>query len=73
MEKEIYDIYYDEESDFLEIFFGESSECTANELEKGVFVRRDINTNEIKSVSIINFKKRAGILNRIPRWPSLSP
>jgi len=33
MTKQTYDIYYDEEADFLEIFFGEPSEAYAEEPE----------------------------------------
>ncbi|MBI2043147.1 hypothetical protein HYT25_02050 [Candidatus Pacearchaeota archaeon] len=65
MKEEIYEIYYDKEADFLEIFFGKSSKCIAGEIEKGIFVRRDIKTNDIKSIGIINFSKRLGILNKI--------
>jgi len=54
--EEIYEIYYDKEADFLEVFIGEPSECIATEIEKGVFVRKDIKTGEVKSIGIINFK-----------------
>ena len=63
--EEIYEIYYDKEADFLEVFIGEPSECIATEIEKGVFVRKDIKTGEVKSIGIINFKKRIETLNRI--------
>jgi len=65
MDEEIYEICYDKESDFLEIFFGESSECIATELEKGVFVRKDNKTGAIKSISIIDFGKRIHILKKL--------
>ena len=65
MEEEIYEIYYDKESDFLEVFRGESAECIASEIEKGVFVRKDIKTGSVKSIGIINFRKRVNILNKI--------
>ena len=52
----IYEIYYDKEADFLEVFIWESLECIATEIEKGVFVRKDIKTGEVKSIGIINFK-----------------
>ncbi len=60
-----YDIYYDEESDFLEVFFGEPTKCYAEEPENGVFIRRDEETNEVKSVGIFSFKKRAQLLKKI--------
>ncbi len=37
----IYDIYYNEEADFLEVFFGEPTKCYAEESEEGIFIRRD--------------------------------
>ena len=65
MQEEIYEIYYDKEADFLEVFLGEPSECIASEVEKGIFVRKDIKTNKVKSIGILNFKKRADILNKV--------
>lgn len=59
------DIYYDEEGDFLEIFIGEPTKATAEEIEEGIFIRRDNQTNEIKSIGILNFKKRVQILKQI--------
>ena len=60
-----YNIYYDEEGDFLEIFFGEPSVCYAEEPEEGVFIRKDEKTNEIKSIGILSFKKRTQILKKL--------
>lgn len=65
MKHNTYDIYYDEESDFLEVFFGERSKCYTEESESGIFVRRDEKTKEIKSVGIVGFKKRTGALAKI--------
>ena len=62
---EPYDIYYDKESDFLEVFFVDPTECYADEPEKGVFVRKDEHTNEIKSIGIISFSKRGALLNEL--------
>ncbi len=64
-EHNTYDIYYDKESDFLEVFFGEPSECYAEETEPGVFIRKDEKTNEVKSIGILSFKKRTQILKKI--------
>jgi uncharacterized protein YuzE len=62
----IYEVYYDEVADFLELYFGESSECYSEEIEEGVFIRKDKKTNEIKSIEILAFKKRgAQILKKI--------
>jgi len=53
--------YYDEEGDFLEISVGEPTECYAEEIEPGVFVRIDKETGEAKSLSILDFRKRAHV------------
>ena len=52
-------LYYDEEGDFLEISIGESTECHAEEIEPGIFLRTDIKTGKVKSISILDFRKRA--------------
>lgn len=65
MTSNTYEIYYDEESDFLEIFFGDSSSCHTEEFEEGVFVRKDIETNEVKSIGILSFEKRTEVLKKI--------
>lgn len=51
-------LYYDEEGDFLEISIGEPTECYAEEVEPGVFVRIDNKTGEVKSISILDFVER---------------
>ncbi len=53
-----YEIHYDEDTDFLEIFFGESTLCISEETEPDIFIRRDEESNEIKSIMIFGFKKR---------------
>lgn len=60
-----YDIYYDEEGDFLEITFGEPPEIEySEELEDGVIVTKDGSTNEVKAIGIVGFKKRSNLLKR---------
>ncbi len=62
----IYEIYYDEESDFLEISFGESAnEGTTEEIEPGIFLTKDIQTDKITNIGIMDFRKGANILRRI--------
>ncbi len=58
MENHTYEIYYDEIGDFLEIFFGEPAKCYTEEPEQGIFIRKDQQTHEIKSLGILSFKKR---------------
>jgi len=54
-------LYYDEEGDYLEIFVGEPSECYAEEIEPGVFLRIDKKTGEVKSIGILDFRKRTSL------------
>ncbi|MEK6826391.1 MAG: DUF2283 domain-containing protein [Nanoarchaeota archaeon] len=62
-EHHTYDIYYDEEGDFLEITFGiPPKKEYSDEVEPGVFVTKDEDTEEIKGIGILSFKKRTQIL-----------
>ena len=63
--EESYEVHYEKESDFLEVLFGEPSKCVASEVQEGVFVRKDIETGEIKSIGILGFKKRVQLLKKI--------
>jgi len=66
MESEIYDIYIDEEGDFLEVSFGvPAEEGTTDEIEKGIFVTKDIENNRITNVGILGYKKRLSLLKEI--------
>ena len=61
-----YDIYYDEEGDFLEITFGEVPENEYSEqIEPGIFVTKNEKTNELYSLGILGFKKRCHILKEL--------
>lgn len=51
-------VHYDEEGDFLEIASGIPTRCYAEEVQPGVFVRRDEKTKKVKSIGILSFKKR---------------
>jgi len=63
--EESYEIHYEKESDFLEVLFGEPSKCVTSEIQEGVFVRKDVKTEEIKSVGILGFKKRVQLLRKV--------
>ena len=66
IENNTYDIYYDEQGDFLEITFGLSPENEyTDQIESGVFITRDANTHEIKGIGILSFRKRADILGKL--------
>ena len=66
MENNTYDIYYDEEGDFLEITFGLPPENEyTDQIEKGVFITKDSETNEIKGIGILSFRKRTDILKKV--------
>lgn len=58
-------VYYDEEGDFLEISVGKPTKSYAEEVRDGVFIRKDEVTDEIKSIGILSFKKRAKSLHDI--------
>ena len=58
-------VHYDEEGDFLEIAIGKPSKSFAEEIEPGIFLRKDEKTEEVKSIGILNFKKRAKDLKDI--------
>ena len=65
MKENLY-IYYDEEGDFLEITFGLPAEKGGTEeIEEGIFLTREEDTGEIKSLGILSFKKRTQILKEI--------
>ncbi|MBS3088592.1 DUF2283 domain-containing protein [Candidatus Pacearchaeota archaeon] len=57
--------YYDEEGDFLEISVGEPTECYAEEVEPGIFIRFDKKNNQVKSIGVLDFKQRARTLQEI--------
>ena len=66
LENNTYEIYYDEDTDFLEVSFGEpTNEGTTEEVEPGVFVTRDIKKRTITDIGIVAFKTRADMLTRI--------
>lgn len=58
-------VYYDEEGDFLEISVGEPTKCYASEVQPGVFLRKDEQSGEVKSIGIMGFKKRTQNLKDI--------
>ncbi|MDP7115586.1 MAG: DUF2283 domain-containing protein [Candidatus Woesearchaeota archaeon] len=51
-------VHYDNKGDFLEISIGNPTKCVAEEIKPGIFIRMDEKNKEVKSVSILNFKKR---------------
>jgi len=58
-------VYYDEKGDFLEISIKKPTKCYAEEVEPGIFLRIDEKTEEVRSVGILSFKKRAKHLKDI--------
>ncbi len=66
MNGETYDIYYDEEGDFLEVSFGAPPETEYTEdLDPGIFITKDEKTNEIKSIGILDFRRRKDVLKEV--------
>ncbi len=65
-ENQVYEIYYDGAGDFLEVIFGSPPENGGTEqIEPDVFVTKNTETNEVYSVGILGFKKKAYLLNKI--------
>ena len=65
-EFETYDIYYDEEGDFLEIILGIPPEKSyAEEIEPGIFISRDEETGKVFAIGMLSFKKRSYLLKEI--------
>jgi len=61
-----YEMYYDEDGDFLEISLGEpAEEGTTDETEPGIFITRDIKTKRVTDIGILDFKRRCHILGEI--------
>lgn len=52
-------VHYDEDGDFLEISLGKSVLCYAEEIESGVFIRKDEKTDKVRGIGILGFKKRS--------------
>lgn len=63
--EQTYEVFYDEVADFLEVFIGQPTKCYAEEIEQGIVVRKDEKTDEIKSIGIFSFKKRAIALSEV--------
>jgi len=65
-EDQTFDVYYDKEGDFLELSLGEPAiEGTTEEIEQGVFITREIKSEEIRNIGIIDFRKRVLTLRKI--------
>ncbi len=65
-EHKTYDVYYDEEADFLEVSFEEPAKLgTTEEIQEGVFVTRDAKTERVVNVGILSFKKRVELLKKV--------
>lgn len=58
-------IYYDEESDYLEIRFGEPTKSYYEKIGSDTYVRIDEKTGEIKGYAIYNVKKNTSTLKTI--------
>lgn len=58
-------VYYDDESDYLEIFAGEPGANYGEEIESDITLFKDEKTNEAVGIGIFNFKKRAKNLQEI--------
>lgn len=64
--KQNLEIHYDVESDLLEIFLGEPTDCYFNEIDDDLFEGREEGTNKLVGFKIFNFKKRGAENLKIP-------
>ena len=64
-EKNNMKVYYDNESDYLEIIFGEPTECYYKKIGIDTYARIDEKTGEIKGYAIYNAKKNDSPLKSI--------
>ena len=58
-------IYYDKESDYLEIRFGEPTESTYEKIGPDTYARIDNKTGEMKGYAIFNVRKSEDPLKTI--------
>lgn len=60
-------LYYDEHSDYLEIFAGTPTPNYGEEVpnKKGITIFKDNKTNEVIGIGILGFKKRSHDLKEI--------
>ena len=58
-------IYYDSESDYLEIRFGEPTESRYEKIGPDTFIRIDEKTGEVKGYAIFNVQKSEDPLKTI--------
>jgi hypothetical protein len=72
--KESVDIHYDEEGDYLEVSFGAppEKEYTEDIDSNEILITRDEETDKVKSIGILSFKKRAYVLKEILKRLNLS-
>ncbi len=65
-ENQTYEVYYDKDGDFLEITFGLPPKNEGTEqIDSGIFLTRNIDTNEIYSIGILSYKKRCEVLKEL--------
>ena len=58
-------IYYDDELDYLTIFIGESRPNYGEDIEEGVTIFKDQETNEVIGIGIQEFKEKTKKLKDI--------
>ncbi len=61
------EIFYDSETDILELFLEEPTNCYFNEIDDDLFEGREEGTNKLIGFKIFNFRRRGGMKNiKIP-------
>nr|DAI43384.1 MAG TPA: Protein of unknown function (DUF2283) [Caudoviricetes sp.] len=49
---------YDEDEDILYVIIGKPTPSVSEEIEDGILIRRDIKTNKLTGVTILDYKDR---------------
>lgn len=55
---DIFNMDYDGKNDILNIYLGKADDTYCDGFEEGIFLMREIETNEIAGVTIMDFKKK---------------
>lgn len=59
-------IHYDSEADVLYISFGEPRPSYSEDFEEGIYLRYDMETDELTGVTILDFAKRKHDIEKMP-------
>ncbi|MBA3064734.1 DUF2283 domain-containing protein [Candidatus Woesearchaeota archaeon] len=58
-------IYYDEKGDYLELFIKVKRPSYGEDIDSGITIFKDEETEEVIGIGILNFKKKTNDLNQV--------